>query len=237
MKIFGKLLIAAAGFAAAAGIELSANADVAMNRLYNPNSGEHFYTATPNEASSLVDAGWSYEGIGWVAPDSGSPVYRLYNKNAGDHFYTLSSYERDELKKAGWSDEGIGWYSGGSVALKRAYNPNAKAGSHNYTTSPAEQANLIKAGWKDEAVAWYGTEEGASVVEADSDSDMPYYFVSKGWNIAAFGNVFVDNESGLAYTRVKNAADYDYVPWDDQDAGDDTASALFLDEDLEDWED
>lgn len=235
MKIFGKLLIAAAGFAAAAGISLSANADIAMHRLYNPNSGEHFYTATPNEADSLVDAGWSYEGLGWVAPDSGSPVYRLYNKNAGDHFYTLSSYERDELKKAGWNDEGIGWYSGGSVALKRAYNPNAKAGSHNYTTSPAEQENLVKAGWKDEAVAWYGIGEGAPIAEAaDSDSDMPYYFVVKGWNIAAYGNVFVHKESGLAYTRVKNVADYNYEPWDSQDEGDDNASAQFVAEDLED---
>ena len=50
---------------------------VKMNRLYNPNSGEHFYTASPVEKVSLMDAGWNYEGIGWTAPADGNAVYRL----------------------------------------------------------------------------------------------------------------------------------------------------------------
>ena len=87
-----------------------------MYRLYNPNSGEHFYTASNYEARSLVSAGWRYEGVGWMAPArSSTPVYRLYNPNAGDHHYTTSAYERDHLKSVGWRDEGIGWYGSGSA--------------------------------------------------------------------------------------------------------------------------
>ncbi|MDR2976454.1 MAG: DUF6287 domain-containing protein [Streptococcaceae bacterium] len=151
-----RYLIAGLAVAAGLGMGISANADVDMQRLYNPNSGEHFYTAGSAEKDSLIKAGWKYEGIGWVAPDNGDPVYRLYNPNAGDHFYTLSAYERNELVKVGWNDEGIGWYSGGNTPVYRAYNPNAVSGAHNYTPGSFEQNSLIKAGWKDEGIAWYG---------------------------------------------------------------------------------
>lgn len=130
-----------------------------MHRLYNPNSGEHFYTAATNERDSLVGVGWTYEGTGWTAPStSGTPVYRLYNANAGDHHYTLDANERDTLVGVGWAYEGIGWYSDDSqrVALYRQYNPNALAGSHNYTTSAHERDTLVGAGWVDEGIGWYG---------------------------------------------------------------------------------
>lgn len=39
-----------------------------MYRMYNPNSGEHFYTANSFEKDSLTKSGWKYEGIGWYAP-------------------------------------------------------------------------------------------------------------------------------------------------------------------------
>lgn len=127
-----------------------------MYRLYNKNSGEHFYTGNVSERNSLVKVGWCYEGIAWSAPSkSNMPVYRLYNKNSGDHHYTISASERNSLIKAGWRDEGIGWYAGGSYAVYRQYNPNAKTGSHNFTTSKAENDSLVKAGWKAEGISWY----------------------------------------------------------------------------------
>lgn len=132
----------------------------AMYRLYNPNSGEHFYTADVNERNNLVDVGWTYEGVGWTAPStSNTPVYRLYNANAGDHHYTIDASERDNLVKVGWKYEGIGWYSDDAkgVPLYRQYNPNAKAGSHNYTTSIDENNYLKSIGWKAEGVGWYGS--------------------------------------------------------------------------------
>lgn len=46
----------------------AAHADSAtqvMHRLYNPNSGEHFYTASEVERDHLVSIGWLYEDFGW----------------------------------------------------------------------------------------------------------------------------------------------------------------------------
>jgi len=132
---------------------------VDMLRLYNPNSGEHFYTASAAEKDTLVKAGWQYEGLAWKAPEkSNTPVYRVYNANAGDHHYTISKAEKENLVKAGWKDEGIGWYSDDAktTPIYRVYNPNAVAGSHHFTLSKNEVNDLVKAGWKDEGVAWYG---------------------------------------------------------------------------------
>lgn len=137
---------------------------VAMYRLYNPNSGEHFYTASKAERDSVVAAGWKYEGIGWYAPKtSNTPVYRLYSGT--DHHYTMSVSERDWLISVGWKYEGTGWYSDDSkgVALYRQFNPNVdpsaarnNSGSHNYTTSKSENDYLVSVGWRAEGIGWYG---------------------------------------------------------------------------------
>ncbi len=169
------LVGAVASVAIAAGLGLGAvaatpamaadwNGTQSMHRLYNPNSGEHFYTGNDAERDHLVGLGWRSEGEGWVAPvKSTTPVFRLYNPNAGDHHYTMSRGERDYLVSVGWNYEGIGWYSSDTkaVTLYRQYNPNAKAGAHNYTTSGAERDHLVSVGWRDEGTAWYGTTKGA----------------------------------------------------------------------------
>ena len=132
---------------------------VDMYRLYNPNSGEHFYTANAAEKDNLVSLGWKYEGIGWKAPaTSNTPVYRVYNPNAGDHHYTTNKAERDNLISVGWKDEGIGWYSDDAQSLPifRQYNPNAVAGAHNFTSSKGENDWLVSVGWKGEGIGWYG---------------------------------------------------------------------------------
>lgn len=131
-----------------------------MYRFYNPNTGEHFYTANTYEGQALVTAGWQYEGVGWVALKSGTAVYRLYNPNAGDHHYTTNAAERDMLVALGWRYEGVGWYSAtksAGLSVYREYNPNAKSGAHNFTTSSAENANLVKVGWRYEGIAWYAS--------------------------------------------------------------------------------
>lgn len=140
-----------------------------MYRLYNPNSGEHFYTVDTKERDSLVKVGWKYEGEAWFAPKkSDTPVYRLYSGT--DHHYTTSSAERDSLVKAGWKDEGIGWYSENfraaegatNVHVYRLFNPNVvptaptnNSGSHHYTVDSAERDSLVKIGWKNEGTGWY----------------------------------------------------------------------------------
>ncbi|PWL79158.1 MAG: hypothetical protein DBY20_04605 [Coriobacteriia bacterium] len=135
-----------------------------MYRAYNPNSGEHFYTAHYAEVESIVAAGWRYEGEAWTAPvTSATPVYRLYSGT--DHHYTTSVVERDHLVSVGWSDEGIGWYSDDNeaVGLHRLFNPNVdpnaptnNSGSHHYTTSEVERDHLVSIGWRYEDFGWYG---------------------------------------------------------------------------------
>lgn len=154
-----------------------------MNRLYNPNSGEHLYTHDLNEKDVLTGLGWKDEGIGWVSPAenedtdpvaAGADVFRLYNPNAGDHHYTKDANERDTLVRLGWNYEGVGWYSADeysataannttsrkvndySIEVFREYDPNAKAaGAHNYTIDENENDTLVSLGWIDEGIGWW----------------------------------------------------------------------------------
>jgi hypothetical protein len=139
-------------------------------RLYNPNSGEHFYTIDATERDNLVGLGWRAEDTAWISapqykddmdPDENNPVYRLYNPNAGDHHYTLSSKERDFLVSEGWKYEGISWYSLADTNSElerpvayRLYNPNAVSGAHFYTLNSEEAEYLKSLGWKDEGTCW-----------------------------------------------------------------------------------
>ena len=135
-----------------------------MHRVYNPNSGEHFYTSNIKEGNGLIDMGWRYEGVSWIAPKkSKTPVYRLYNPKTGEHHYTRSKKEVNTLLDLKvWNYEGVGWYSDDQegMALLRLYNPNANGGpgAHFYTVSKYEKKYLVQKGWNDEGVGWYGVE-------------------------------------------------------------------------------
>lgn len=140
-------------------VEVVAGDKITMYRLYNKNSGEHFYTMSTDERDHLIEVGWNDEGVAWYAPKmSNTPVYRLYNENGGEHHYTVSLDEKEDLEEEGWKYEGVGWFSSDSEdePLYRLYNPNAYANNHHYTTSPQETADLIALGWKDEGIAWFG---------------------------------------------------------------------------------
>lgn len=146
---------------------------VTLYRLYNPNSGEHFYTMSAKERDYLVSVGWKDEGIGWYSPKTGEPVYRVYNANGGEHHYTRNAAERDALVKAGWKNEGTGWYSLNeqdeyAVPVLRQYNPNAFACNHNYTTNVREDSMLWEQGWKREDTGWYAVLPVSKVYDPDS---------------------------------------------------------------------
>ncbi len=130
-----------------------------MHRLYNPNSGEHFYTGSLEELNNLKTAGWIHEGNGFEVPViSDTPVYRMYNPNAGDHHYTTSADEKKFLEDAGWNYEGIAWYSA-PITFKPLYrlnNPNASSGAHHYSMSEEERDHLTSIGWKYEGIGWFG---------------------------------------------------------------------------------
>lgn len=132
---------------------------IPVYRLYNPNTGEHFYTVNEVEYEKLQKIGWNDEGIGWYGASSGEAVYRLYNPNAigGDHYYTKSRGEAEVLVGLGWHIDNEwqpAFYSSGSTNLYVEYNPNAESGAHNYTTNDAEHNSLLSIGWKYGAVAW-----------------------------------------------------------------------------------
>ena len=132
-----------------------------LYRMYNPNTGEHFYTNSVAERDSLLLNGWTYESIAWTSPTgplAGDSIYRLYSP-AGRHFYTTDGDERDSLVKLGWRYEGVSFSSDPQRAkpVYRQYNP--RNGEHNYTTNANEARTLIALGWHDEGIAWYGMED------------------------------------------------------------------------------
>ncbi len=215
------IMMAAILLAFLAGVSPAMAADTTeMYRLYNRNSGEHFYTASAGEKSALVAAGWRDEGVGWVAPThSSTPVYRLYNKHGGAHHYTTSEGEASLLVAAGWRDEGVGWYSDDAktVAVYRQYNPHARTGAHNFTTSLGEHNNLVAAGWRGEGISWYACAKGYSTSKPAADTST----VSSVANNGGFTDDEVTNKllelkasypegmawgSGNSYTTVRSYA-------------------------------
>ncbi len=134
-----------------------------LYRMYNPNSGEHFWTGSKDEGRNLVDEGWTFEGPGWIAPLDGIPVYRFYSEKYGDHHYTMDQDEIDILNESDeWTNEGVCWNSSSESdgkPLYRLYNPfaydNKEAGAHHYTMSSTERDNLVPEGWIDEGIGWY----------------------------------------------------------------------------------
>ena len=145
-------------------------------RLYNPNSGEHFYTASREEKKILTNLGWTDEGFAWTTPGTGQNVYRLYNPNSGDHHYTVDVNERDTLISYGWQAEGVGWLAvedrKDGIPVYRAYNPNAETGAHHFTTSVEEINALVAMGWENEGVAWYAVDPGKTFETGEEFEDM-----------------------------------------------------------------
>lgn len=133
-------------------------------RVYNPNSGEHFYTMSYGEMLSLSHNGWNDEGVAWLTQtkDKGLPLFRLYNPNSGLHHYTKDENEKDYLISLGWKDEGDAWYASkdeSGTPVFRVYNPNS--GQHHFTLNANEKDYLVSIGWDDEGIAFY-TEETAA---------------------------------------------------------------------------
>ena len=129
-----------------------------MLRMYNPYTGEHFYTGSEVEKNDLVAAGWHYEGVGFTFPgNTGAPVYRLYDPVTGEHLYTMDEEEKATLEAAGWNYEGIAFNSAydTEAVQHRLHNPYATVGAYHFTYSIEERDNLIAAGWEYQGIGWY----------------------------------------------------------------------------------
>jgi len=129
-----------------------------MFRMYNPNTGEHFYTGSEEERDTLVAAGWNYEGIAFTFPkNTGAPVHRLFQPSTGEHLYTMDEAEKDRLIAQGWNYEGVAFNSAydTEAVQHRLHNPNADVGAYHFTYSLEEKQMLIDAGWEYQGIGWY----------------------------------------------------------------------------------
>ena len=88
---------------------------VDVYRLYNPNAdgGDHYYTASIEEASTLKNLGWIFDNDGNPLFYSGGNVnlYVTYNPNAksGSHHYTTDVEEYNGLLDLGWTNGAVAW--------------------------------------------------------------------------------------------------------------------------------
>ena len=137
-----------------------------VHRLYNPNSGEHFYTKNTDERDYLDSIGWNYEGVAFKAVETRTAsgyknINRLYNPNSGEHYYTKDLEEMIGLSQLGWRIEGVAWGQTDecSVEIYKLYNPNAtgvyEVGAHHYTANASERDYLVSLGWNYEGIGWY----------------------------------------------------------------------------------
>ena len=133
-------------------------ADAPVYRLYNPNNGDHYFTANQQEADGLQQMGWTAEGVRFDAVavkrghHFGSPVYSVYNPYTGEHLLTTSSAEASDLKNVGWqwdNSEKPVFYTvqGGSQAVYRVYNPYTAGPAHHYADKE-ETTGLVDLGWR-----------------------------------------------------------------------------------------
>ncbi len=131
---------------------------VPVYRLYNPATGEHFFTGNASEINGLVQAGWNDEGVAFNVPaQSNTPVYRYFSTKTGEHYYTASDAEKATLTANGFVYEGIAWYGADStcnMVYRMRVTSKNKSYTH-YTASTVERDNLINAGWTSEVTGFY----------------------------------------------------------------------------------
>jgi len=128
----------------------------AVHRLYNPGSGEHFYTTTVGEGTDL---GFNVEGANYfyfnARPLPGLLPLNRCLMDYGKHFYTTQP--NCEGVTPGHQEGVLGYLSPtpqcGMVALHRGYN--ARSNDHFYTIDAAEHAAAVSNGYTDEGITGY----------------------------------------------------------------------------------
>ncbi len=159
-----------------AGFALSFNpvpGGVAISRLYNVQTGRHYYTTSTGERDFLVSlipvnhpdfgkVGWRYEldepFVYPVQVPGTTEIFRLYNNNSGVHLYTESAAQKDAILAA---FPGI-WVQHSSLGFAfidpaRSFVPNgpffatAAASSAAATSASATAAVTVSSGTSSEA--------------------------------------------------------------------------------------
>jgi hypothetical protein len=142
-----------------------------LYRLYNSQTGEHFYTTSSAEVYSLgvkydnqhggfmSNGAFTLEGVEGKVFRPGLPnqlpLYRLYNPTSNRHFYTTNNTELETAKNQGFTLEGIEGYlsttvdepGDGSTMVNfyRLYNKTTN--DHFYTKNPGEVDAAVGTGY------------------------------------------------------------------------------------------
>jgi hypothetical protein len=127
---------------------------VPFYKLYNPNTGEHFYTTSESEMAKLL-TNYSYEServacrVYKAAKSGVVPFYRFWNTQTGKHFFTASEGEKKKLidyYSSVFKYEGIACYlfntqTTNTLPFYRLYN--RQNDDHFYTINESEKNNLL----------------------------------------------------------------------------------------------
>ena len=136
-----------------------------LYRFVDRADGSHLFTNNVKEIDAITGARFSYEGIGFNTPNSGTQaLYRFYNSSKDAHLYTASEAEKNALvaPSSGYALEGTvgNVLASGSVVATSApvYRLfNAGSGKHLFTIDQLERSNLLASstGWASEGVGFY----------------------------------------------------------------------------------
>ncbi len=161
----------------------------AVHRLYNPWESAHLFTSSVEEANGLAEAGWRYEGVAWIQPESAvaeAPTDGAEARAADEDASTAQdadtstpSSSEDTAGDAADDDATVGDVPDGDAtdgtdtpsepeepapanAVYRLYNE--WSGEHFYTTDVSEYEGLGNIGWTREKIAFLSDEAKAAPV-------------------------------------------------------------------------
>jgi peptidoglycan/xylan/chitin deacetylase (PgdA/CDA1 family) len=134
---------------------------IPVTRLYQPATGDHFYTTSASDIAIAESVGFQNDGVGFNAyatSASGVPVYRLYSPLTEKHFYTTSTSDVTIATGVGYQNDGVAFYedsaaSANNVAVDRMYQPRDY--DHFYTTSASDVSIAKSVGYQDEGAVFY----------------------------------------------------------------------------------
>ncbi|MGU3537531.1 family 16 glycosylhydrolase [Methylobacterium sp. A54F] len=123
--------------------------------LYDAGTGQHFFTANPEERDAVAQLypGYAEQGVAWAAPEPGAgtqDVFRFLDTRTGDRFYTQSAAERDYILGTlpDYAFEGVAFQAfadpaaAGAAAVTVERFVNTQTGRHYFASSEAEAAHL-----------------------------------------------------------------------------------------------
>ncbi|WP_170134915.1 calcium-binding protein [Acuticoccus kandeliae] len=136
-------------------------------QLIDPEDGTHVYTASTNEANTLLGEGYEEAGVPFSSEWGGATplsITRFYNAEASDYILTADADEIAALSDpaSGYVNEGVVFYglaaeADGASAIHRFYS--AELSDHFYT---ADYRAGIRAGYEYEGIAWYAVDLSAT---------------------------------------------------------------------------